>query len=74
MVGHLFQGRYKAILVQKDAYLLELTRYVVLNPIRAGMVDELKDWEWSSYPAIVGLDDSPEWLDTDWLRNIVKRP
>jgi len=67
MVGHLFQGRYKAILVQKEAYLLELSRYVVLNPIRAGMVDELKDWRWSSYPAIVGLDDSPEWLDTDWL-------
>jgi REP element-mobilizing transposase RayT len=67
MVGHLFQGRYKAILVQKDAYLLELTRYVVLNPIRAGMVNELKDWQWSSYPAVIGLDDSPEWLDTDWL-------
>jgi len=43
MVVHLFQGRYKAILVQKDAYLLELTRYVVLNPIRTGMVDDLKD-------------------------------
>jgi REP element-mobilizing transposase RayT len=67
VVGHLFQGRYKAILVQKDAYLLELTRYVVLNPVRAGMVDELEDWRWSSYPAIVGLEASPEWLDTDWL-------
>jgi putative transposase len=67
MVGHLFQGRYKAILIQKDAFLLELSRYVVLNPLRAGMVDELKDWHWSSYRAMVGLDTSPEWLDNDWL-------
>ena len=67
VVGHLFQGRYKAILVQKDAYLLELTRYVVLNPVRTGMVDELEDWRWSSYPAVVGLEASPEWLDTNWL-------
>ena len=66
MVGHLFQGRYKAILIQKDSYLLELCRYVVLNPIRAGMVDELKDWHWSSYRAMVGLDTSPAWLDNDW--------
>ncbi len=43
MVGHLFQGRYKAILIQKDTYLRELSRYVVLNPLRAGMVDELQD-------------------------------
>ena len=67
MVGHLFQGRYKAILIQKDTYLLELSRYVVLNPLRAGMVDELQDWHWSSYRAMVGLDGSPEWLDNDWL-------
>ncbi len=48
-VGHLFQGRYKAILVQKETYLLELTRYVVLNPIRAGMVSRLAHWPWSTY-------------------------
>jgi len=47
--------RYKAILVQKEAYLLELTRYVVLNPVRVGMVDELKDWRWSSYPTVAHL-------------------
>ena len=67
MAGHLFQGRYKAILVQKETHLLELSRYVVLNPMRAGMVDELKDWRWSSYPAIVGLRPCPDWLDSDWL-------
>ena len=43
-VGHLFQGRYKAILVDKNAYLLELSRYIVLNPLRACMVEKLDDW------------------------------
>lgn len=48
--GHLFQGRYKAILVDKKSYLLELARYVVLNPVRAkGMVRTIDDWPWSSY-------------------------
>jgi putative transposase len=67
MVGHLFQGRYKAILVQKEAYLLELTRYVVLNPLRANMVNALEDWPWSSYPMVFGQRATPPWLDTDWL-------
>ena len=66
VVGHLYQGRYKAILVQKGDYLLELTRYVVLNPIRAGMVSKIEDWPWSSYPAVTGLKGSSDWLDTDW--------
>jgi len=67
MVGHVFQGRYKAILVRKEAYLLELTRYVVLNPLRAGMVNKLKDWPWSSFPAMIGVMRVPSWLDVDWL-------
>lgn len=67
LVGHLFQGRYKAILVQKDAYLLELTRYVVLNPVRANMVADPVDWPWSSYRACIGEAPAPVWLDTDWL-------
>lgn len=50
-VGHLFQGRFKAVLVDKDSYLLEVCRYVDLNPVRAGMVDEPSDWPWSErYP------------------------
>ena len=65
--GHLFQGRYKAILVQKDAYLLELSRYVVLNPVRAGMVRSARDWRWSNYRATAGLAPVPEWLHVDWL-------
>lgn len=67
LVGHLFQGRYKAILVQKEAYLLELSRYVVLNPVRAKMVRRPEMWRWSSYPAHAGLADCPAWLDSDWL-------
>ena len=58
-VGHVFQGRYKGILVEKDNYLLELARYVVLNPVRAGMVRKAEAWPWSSYHAMVGTDDTP---------------
>ncbi|VAW70301.1 hypothetical protein MNBD_GAMMA10-2341 [hydrothermal vent metagenome] len=65
--GHVFQGRYKAILVQKDEYLLELSRYVVLNPVRAGMVKEVQEWPWSSYGAMTGESPVPDWLETDWL-------
>lgn len=66
-VGHVFQGRYKAILVEKDSYLLELARYVVLNPVRARMVSDIDGWRWSSYPAMIGVEASPEWLQTDWI-------
>ena len=67
LVGHLYQGRYKAILVQKENYLLELSRYVVLNPLRANMVKSLDDWRWSSYPIVTEQASPPPWLDTDWL-------
>lgn len=66
-VGHVFQGRYKAIIVEKDGYLLELARYVVLNPLRAGMVKDIADWHWSSYAAMLGTQNAPEWLQTDWI-------
>jgi REP element-mobilizing transposase RayT len=65
--GHLFQGRYKAILVDADAHLLELTRYVVLNPVRADMVEHPGLWPWSSYNAIIGEVLLPPWLATDGL-------
>ena len=64
-VGHLFQGRYKGILVDKSAYLLELSRYVVLNPVRARMVNRPEEWQWSSYLYTLGELPSPEWLATD---------
>lgn len=66
-VGHLFQGRFKAILVDSDAYLLELTRYIVLNPVRANMVKKPSDWPWSSYRACVGMAPPPPWLAVDGL-------
>lgn len=65
--GHVFQGRYKAILVEKDSYLLELSRYIVLNPVRAGMVASAKDWPWSSYRATVGEVKRPHYLNVEWL-------
>lgn len=67
LVGHLFQGRYKAVLVQKERHLLELSRYVVLNPLRARMVGMLDEWPWSSHRYMIGADRAPDWLETDWL-------
>jgi len=66
-VGHVFQGRYKAILVDRDAYLLELARYIVLNPVRAGMVAQAPDWPWSSCCAMLGQAPAPAWLNVSKL-------
>jgi REP element-mobilizing transposase RayT len=64
-VGHLFQGRFKAILVERDSYLLELACYVVLSPVRAGMVRTLGAWPWSSYRATAGEVAAAPFLATD---------
>ena len=66
-VGHIFQGRYKSILVERESYLLELCRYVVLNPVRAGVVRQPESYAWSSYRATVGLDKAPPFLTVDWI-------
>ena len=66
-VGHVFQGRFKAILVERERYLLELARYIVLNPVRAKMVKHPSRYPWSSYPATVGAIAPPSWISTDWL-------
>ncbi len=65
--GHVFQGRYKAIVVEKESYLLELCRYVVLNPVRAKAVETPEAWTWSSYKATAGFTDVPEYLAVDWV-------
>ncbi len=67
--GHVFQGRFGAVLLEKQSHLLELCRYVVLNPVRArGMkVHRPEQWHWSSYRATVGLDETPPFLTTDWV-------
>jgi putative transposase len=61
------QGRYKAILIQKDSHLLEVCRYVVLNPVRAGMVESPEAWKWSSYLATAGKEKPHSCLTTDWM-------
>jgi len=66
-VGHLFQGRYKAIVVEKDTYLKELCRYVVLNPVRARMAKHPRDWKWSSYKTTAGLEKPAPWFETQWI-------
>ncbi|MBL8279311.1 MAG: transposase [Pelomonas sp.] len=66
-VGHLFQGRFKAILVDREAYLLEVCRYVELNPVRAAMVARVEDWPWSSYRAHIGQAQAPPWLGSEEL-------
>ena len=60
--GHLLQGRYKAFLVEGDEYLLEVARYVVLNPVRARIVEKPGQWKWSSYRATAGAAEVPSWL------------
>lgn len=70
-VGHLFQGRFKGILVQKDSHLLEVSRYIVLNPVRAAMVESPEIWKWSSYSATAGLKKAHPCLTTDWILNSI---
>jgi putative transposase len=65
--GHLLQGRYKGILIQKDSHLLEVSRYVVLNPVRARMTETPDAWKWSSYRATAGRGGHPACLTTDWI-------
>jgi len=66
-VGHLFQGRYKALLVEKDTYLLTLSRYIHLNPVRSGLVDDPLNYRWSSYPGFVNEGVRKEWVVYDWI-------
>lgn len=65
--GHLFQGRYKAILVDRDEYAKELSRYVHLNPVRANIVELPEEYEWSSYMFYISKKKKPEWLYTDFI-------
>lgn len=63
-VGHVLQGRFLGIIVERESYLLELSRYISLNPVRAGMVRDAAEWPWSSYRATAGLEPSPTWVTT----------
>ena len=66
-VGHLLQGRFKSILVEKGSYLLELCRYIVLNPVRSGFVKSPEEWVWSSYRGIAGFDRNTSFLTKEWV-------
>ncbi len=66
-VGHVFQGRFEAPLVEKESYSLEVVRYVVLNPVRAKMVSQPEDYVWSSHRAVIGDVEAPPWLAVDDL-------
>jgi putative transposase len=65
--GHLFQGRYKSIIIQNDAYLLQLSYYIHRNPLRAGITRRLADYRWSSYPVYAYGRKTPKWLSTDLI-------
>jgi len=65
--GHLFQGRFKSILVDADEYLKHLSRYIHLNPLRAKIIEKAVDYEWSSYPAFSGKAKALRWLSVGWL-------
>lgn len=65
--GHLFEGRYRSLVIQREGYLRRALRYVVLNPVRAQMVSTAEEWPWSSYRATAGLAPVPGWLTLDWL-------
>ena len=65
--GHVFQGRFKSILIEKDEYIKQLSRYIHLNPVRAKMVSEPLEYSWSSYPSFVDKTNEPEWLETGGL-------
>ncbi|MFL6682818.1 MAG: REP-associated tyrosine transposase [Burkholderiaceae bacterium] len=64
VTGHVFQGRFHAVIVDTDAYLLKVCRYVELNPVRAGLVAAVDQWPWCSYRAHVGTEPAPRWLAT----------
>jgi REP-associated tyrosine transposase len=66
-VGHVFQGRLKAILVERESYLLELCRSMVLNPVRTATVSRPEQYRWSSYRATVGIEKAPVLLTRDWV-------
>jgi hypothetical protein len=68
--GHLFQGRFKSMMVQNEAYLLQLSYYIHRNPVRAGMVKRLSSYKWSSYRAYAYGDQTNQWLNTELIMSL----
>jgi putative transposase len=71
--GHLFQGRFYSVLVEGDAHLLELSRYLPLNPVRAGLCSRPIEWRWSSYRAVAGFASPPTFLDVERVLGLFAR-
>lgn len=67
LTGHLFESRFRSFIIERETYLKRAVRYVVRNPVRAGLVKDPAAWEWSSYRAIAGLEPGPDWLSLEWL-------
>lgn len=65
--GHLFQGRFHSVLLERAWHLLELSRYIVLNPVRAGLCHDPVEWRWSSYRASISVAPTPSFLTVDWV-------
>ena len=72
-VGHLFQARFHAVLVESDPHLAELSRYLALNPVRAGLARAARGWRWSSYPAIAADRSSPAFVDVQAILRLFGR-
>jgi putative transposase len=72
--GHVFEGRFQAQVVDKDAYLRAVCRYIVLNPVRAGLVEHPRGWAWSSYRATAGEAPRPAFLTVDWVLSLRDTP
>jgi putative transposase len=64
--GHSIRHRYMSVLVEDERHLIELTRYIPLNPVRGGLASHPEDWPWSNYRAELGFSPRPAWLDTHW--------
>jgi REP-associated tyrosine transposase len=65
--GHVFEDRYYSVVVERDSHLLELIRYIALNPVRAGLCSAPEQWSWSSYRYALGLPPKPDFLSIEFL-------
>jgi putative transposase len=72
--GHVFEGRFRSLVIQRESYLMRAARYVVRNPVRAGLVARAGDWRWSSYRATAGLEPAPPWLHVEWIQWAFRAP
>jgi REP-associated tyrosine transposase len=72
--GHSIRHRYMSVPVEDGAHLMELTRYIPLNPVRAGLASHPEDWRWSSHRAQLGIDPTPAWLESQWLSDLHGSP